>query len=77
MIRFTFAGSFGFASSSAQASARPCVRVLISTTGCFGANAFAMSVLGTIPELSNAAFVSRPGTFVTIIAPGLKPSLRL
>jgi hypothetical protein len=34
-------------------------------------------VIGTALVASNAFWVSRPGTFVTISAPGLKPSLRL
>ena len=36
-----------------------------------------MSVIGTAPVRANAAGVSRPGTFVTIMLPGLKPSLRV
>ena len=36
-----------------------------------------MSSIGTIPLLSNAALVSRPGTLVVISDPGLNPSLRL
>ena len=35
-----------------------------------------MSSTGTIRVRPKAAFVSRPGTFVTIGSPGLNPSLR-
>ena len=36
-----------------------------------------MSVIGTAPVRAKASGVSRPGTFVTIMLPGLKPSLKL
>jgi hypothetical protein len=36
-----------------------------------------MSVRGTEPVFWKAAGVSRPGTRVTTLSPGLKPSLRL
>jgi hypothetical protein len=36
-----------------------------------------MSVSGTRPVRSNAAWLSSPGIFVWIAEPGLKPSLRL
>ena len=47
----------------------------MTTTGCSGSNERSMSVIGTAPVRANAAGVSRPGTFVTIMLPGLKPSL--
>ena len=53
------------------------MRALRTTTGWRGSNACAMSVIGTAPVSSSAFCVSSPGTFVTISAPGLKPSLRL
>src|SRR5215210_7078541 len=36
-----------------------------------------MSVIGTAPVRANASGVSSPGTFVTIMFPGLKPSFQL
>ena len=36
-----------------------------------------MSVIGTAPLRAKASGVSRPGTLVTMSAPGLKPSARL
>src|SRR5215212_1438652 len=36
-----------------------------------------MSVIGTAPVRAKAAGVSSPGTFVTIMLPGLKPSFQL
>jgi hypothetical protein len=53
------------------------VRAFSTTTGWRGSNASDMRVTGTAPVASNAAWLSSPGTFVTISAPGLKPSLRL
>ena len=35
-----------------------------------------MSVIGTAPVRSNAAWLSSPGTLVTIMFPGEKPSAR-
>ena len=66
----------GFESISAQISWRCLVRALITTTGWFGSKARAMSVIGTAPVCSNACWLSRPGTLVTIRLPGLKPSAR-
>ena len=76
MISVRSAGFFGFASISAQTRWRCFDAASITTTGWFGSNARAMSSIGTIPVRPKAAFVSRPGTFVTIGSPGLKPSLR-
>ena len=36
-----------------------------------------MSVIGTAPVRRKASGVSSPGTLVTIMLPGLKPSLQL
>ena len=77
MISVTSRGSAGLASSSDQISWRSSVRALMTTIGWAGSNERSMSVIGTAPVRSNAAGVSRPGTFVTIMLPGLKPSLQL
>ena len=53
------------------------MRAFRTTTGWRGSNASAIRVTGTAPVASRACWVSSPGTFVTISAPGLKPSLRL
>jgi hypothetical protein len=62
------------ASSSAQTSWRSPVAASISTSGCWGSNAAPMRVIGTMPVRAKASGVSRPGTWVTIGAPGLNPS---
>ena len=49
----------------------------ISTIGWFGAKAWSMSVSGTAPVFWKAVGLSSPGTRVTMLSPGLKPSLRL
>jgi hypothetical protein len=72
-----FAGVEAFESSSAQISWRRPVRALITTTGWSRSKERPMSVIGTAPVRANAAGVSRPGTFVMIVEPGLKPSERL
>ena len=72
-----FAADEAFESSSAQISWRRPVRALITTIGWSESKDRARSVIGTAPVCANAAGVSRPGTFVTIGAPGLKPSDQL
>src|SRR3954471_3702907 len=64
-------------SSSAQIIWRLPVAASITTAGWSASKDRAGSVMGTRPVASNAAWLSRPGTFVTISDPGLKPSLRL
>jgi hypothetical protein len=73
-IRVTSRGSAGLASSSDQISWRWRVRALITTTGWPGSKERSMSVIGTAPVRRKASGVSSPGTFVTIMLPGLKPS---
>jgi hypothetical protein len=53
------------------------VRALITTTGWAGSKERSTSVIGTAPVRRNASGVSSPGTLVTIMLPGLKPSLWL
>src|SRR6187401_2406303 len=49
----------------------------MTTIGWAASKERSMSVIGTAPVRAKAAGVSRPGTFVTIMLPGLKPSLQL
>src|SRR5687767_2466982 len=77
MISVTSRGSAGLASSSDQIRWRSSVRALMTTIGCAGSKLRSTSVIGTAPVRRNASGVSSPGTFVTILLPGLKPSLQL
>ena len=77
MIRSVLPGLEALASSSDQISWRCPVAASISTIGWFGANAWSMSVSGTAPVFWKAVGLSRPGTRVTMLSPGLKPSLWL
>jgi hypothetical protein len=77
MISVTSAGSVGFESISDQIGWRCFVRALMTTTGWASSKVRAMSVMGTGAVCAKAAGVSRPGTLVMIMLPGLKPSLRL
>jgi hypothetical protein len=49
----------------------------MTTTGWSSSKERSMSVIGTAPVRAKASGVSRPGTLVTIMLPGLKPSLWL
>ena len=53
------------------------MRALMTTTGWSASKERSMSVIGTAPVRAKAAGVSSPGSFVTIMLPGLKPSLQL
>ncbi len=77
MISVLSAGSDGLESISDQMSWRWPVSALITTTGWSGSNDSSISVIGTAPVLSNACWLSSPGTLVMIMFPGLNPSLRL
>ena len=66
-------GRSAWESSSAQISWRLPVFASITTIGALRANARAMFVTGTAPLRRR----SSPGTRVTTIWPGLKPSERL
>ena len=66
----------GLESTSAQTGWRSPVRALITTTGERFARLFETSPRRGSPLLRPAASVSRPGTFVISIEPGLKPSAR-
>jgi hypothetical protein len=50
------------------------VRALITTIGARLSYARFRSVTGTGAVFANASGVSSPGTFTTIVCPGLKPS---
>jgi hypothetical protein len=71
-----FAGLSAFESSSTQMSWRFPVFSSIRTTGARLRNACDMSVSGAGLVSCSACGVSSPGTFATIMLPGLKPSLR-
>ncbi len=70
-------GDVAFESSSDQISCRRPVRALMSTIGWSRSKERPRSVIGTAPLRANASGVSRPGTLVTMSAPGLNPSARL
>src|ERR671918_2056935 len=76
MIRTRSRGRLGFESISAQTGWRLPVRALITTTGERLARLLRRSPIGGSFERRAAAGVSSPGTFVSSIEPGLKPSAR-
>ncbi len=77
MIRSVLSGEVAVESISDQISWRCPVEASISTMGWFGAKAWSMSVRGTAPVFWKASGLSRPGTLVTMLSPGLNPSLVL
>jgi hypothetical protein len=76
MISTRSSGAEGLESISAQIRWRLPVRALMTTTGERGARLCARSPIGGRCERFAASGVSRPGTLVISIEPGLKPSAR-
>ncbi len=68
--RSVSAGEVAFESSSDQISWRSPVWASIRTIGCLSSKEAPMRVIGTAPVALNAAGVSIPGTWSTIMAPG-------
>ena len=76
MISTRSSGAEWLESISAQIGWRSPVRALITTTGERVARLCVRSPIGGRWERWTASGVSRPGTFVISIEPGLKPSAR-